>query len=58
MRSDLAQIKGVSDIQTDTKKKTCTFKLANKDLDLKAKLTELAQSNDHLKDFEIKTSMN
>lgn len=29
------------------------FKLANKDLDLKAKLEELAQSNEHLKGFEI-----
>lgn len=53
MRSDLANIEGVSGIQTDIKKKSCQFKLANKDLDLKAKLTELAQSNEHIKGFEI-----
>ena len=55
MRSDLAKVKGVSDIQTDIKKRICKFQLANKDLDLQAKLDELAQSNDHIKGFEIVT---
>lgn len=53
MRSDLANVEGVSDIQTDIKKQSCRFKLSNKDLDLKAKLEELAQTNEHLKGFEI-----
>jgi hypothetical protein len=38
---------------TDLKKQTCQFQLANKDLDLKAKLDELAQGHEHLKVFEI-----
>ena len=53
MRSDLANVEGVSDIHTDIKQRSCQFKLANKDLDLKAKLTELAQSNEHINGFEI-----
>jgi copper chaperone CopZ len=53
VRSDLANVEGVSDVQTDIKKQSCQFKLANKDLDLKAKLDELAQGNEHLKGFEI-----
>ena len=56
MRSDLAKVDGVSDIKTDIKKQSCQFKLANNDLDLKAKLEELAQSNEHLKGFEIVTN--
>ena len=56
MRSDLANVEGVSDIQTDIKKRSCQFKLANKNLDLKAKLEEfVTQGNDHLKNFEIVT---
>ena len=55
MRSDLANVEGVSNVQTDLKKRTCQFQLANKDLDLKAKLDELAQGNEHLKGFEIIT---
>ena len=53
MRSDLANIDGISDIKTDLKKRSCQFKLSNKDLDLTAKLEELAQGNEHLKGFEI-----
>ena len=55
MRSDLANIDGISDIKTDLKKRSCQFKLTNKDkdLDLTAKLEELAQRNEHRKGFEI-----
>lgn len=53
MRSDLANLDGVSDVKTNLKTQTCQFLLANKDLDLKSKLEELAQGNDHLKGFEI-----
>ena len=55
MRSDLANVEGVSNIHTDIKTRTCRFQLANKDLDLKAKLDELAQNNEHLKEFKIIT---
>ncbi len=56
MRSDLAKVDGISEIHTDIKKRTCQFQLANKDLDLKAKLDEfVTQGNDHLKNFEIIT---
>ena len=54
MRSDLANVEGISDIHTDIKTQSCQFKLANKDLDLKAKLDELAQSNEHIKGFQQK----
>lgn len=53
MRSDLANVEGISHIKTDLKKQTCVFQMANKELDLKARLDELAQSNEHLKGFEI-----
>ncbi|GDY10760.1 MAG: hypothetical protein DWI21_04775 [Planctomycetota bacterium] len=54
MRSDLANIEGISKIHTDIKTQSCQFQLANKDLDLKAKLDEfVAQGNDHMKNFEI-----
>ena len=53
MRSDLAKVEGVSKILTNLKNHTCQFQLANQDLDLKAKLEELAQGNEHMKGFEI-----
>ena len=53
MRSDLANVDGISQIRTNVKNKTCQFYLANLDLDLKAKLDELAESNEHLRRFEI-----
>ena len=56
MRSDLANVEGVSNIKTNLKNQTCQFQLANKDLDLKAKLDEfVTQGNEHLKDFKIVT---
>ena len=58
MRSELAALDGISDIRTDLKTKSCTFKLANKELDLKAKLNELAQVNEHLQRFKIIEVMN
>ncbi len=58
MRSELATLDGISDIRTDLKSKVCTFKLANKELDLKARLSELAQGNEHLQKFKIIEAMN
>ena len=58
MRSDLAAVQGVSEIETNVRTKTCKFKLANKDLALKAHLTKLAMTNDHMQGFEILKLMN
>ena len=44
----MTKVEGVSDIQTDTSTNLCTFKLNNKDLDLKAKLDEFAKTNTHI----------
>jgi hypothetical protein len=53
VRSDLATLEGVSDVRTDLGSRTCQFKLAKSDLDLEAKLTELAKGNEHFVGFEI-----
>ncbi len=58
MRSELATLEGISDIRMDLKTKICTFKLDRKELDLKAKLNELAQGNEHLQRFKIIEAMN
>jgi hypothetical protein len=44
----LTKVDGVSDIVTDITTNLCTFKLKNKDLDLKAKLDEFAKTNTHI----------
>ena len=44
----MTKVEGVSDIETDIVKNLCTFKLKNKDLDLKAKLDEFAKTNTHI----------
>lgn len=43
-----------TDIKTDVKGRSCSFKVTKKDFDYKTKLTELAKKNKHLKDFTIK----
>ena len=53
VRAELAQIEGVSDVETDVKANTCKFKLADKELDLQAKLDELAAGNESLKGFKV-----
>lgn len=53
MRSDLEQITGVSDIDTNTDTQVCTFKLADKSVDIQAKLAELSKTNDHIAGFQI-----
>lgn len=58
MRSDLAAVEGVSKIETDIKTQICKFELNNKQLDLKAKLTELAKTNEHIADFEVVEAKN
>lgn len=53
VRTELAQIEGVSDVETDVKANTCKFKLADKELDLQTKLDELAAGNESLKGFKV-----
>jgi hypothetical protein len=48
VRRDLVKIEGISDIATDVKSRTCTFRLNNDDIDLKSKLDEFAASNEHI----------
>jgi hypothetical protein len=49
----LEKIDGVVDIQTDTTKQVCSFKLTNPDVDYKAKLAEFAETNSHLAGYTI-----
>ena len=50
MRSDLKKLESVSDITTDPKTYIATFKLPkDSKLDLTAKLTEFAKTNEHVK---------
>lgn len=53
MRSDLTKIDGITDIQTDIGNQVCSFRVTNPTLDYKAKLTEYAKTNTHLKGFSI-----
>ncbi len=48
MRSALSKVDGVSDIKTNVGSRLCTFKLASKDMDIEAKLDELARTNTHI----------
>ena len=52
VRGDLAKVDGIYEIKADFSSQTCEFKAA-KDLDVKAKLTELAKTNEHLEDWSI-----
>jgi hypothetical protein len=49
----LKTVDGISDIQTDISNNLCTFKLKDKDLDIKAKLTEFAKTNTHIAGWSI-----
>ncbi len=56
MRGDLKKIEGISEIKTDIKTTTASFKLDNPELDdeaLKAKLDEFAETNEHMKDWSF-----
>ena len=53
MRGDLTKIDGVTDIQTDTSKQICTFRLTKPEVDYKAKLEEFAKTNSHIEDYTI-----
>ncbi len=58
MRSALTKIDGVSDIETDIPSRICTFKLANNDLDIEAKLDELGESNTHIAGWSMAAASN
>ena len=53
MRSDLAKIPEVKEVQTDLPSQTCQVVLKDKEFDLKSKLDELAKENDHLAGWSI-----
>jgi hypothetical protein len=56
VRSALTAVEGVSDIQTDPNAEggpICIFKFANADLDIQAKLDELAANNTHIKGWSM-----
>ena len=56
MRSDLAKVPEVKEVRTDLETKTAQILLKDKDFDIKAKLDELAESNDHLENWSFKES--
>jgi hypothetical protein len=50
VRSDLKKLESISDITTDFNTHIATFKLPkDSKLDLKARLTEFAKTNEHMK---------
>ena len=48
MRSDLAAIPGVSNIQTSTEDRTASFEFSEDSIDIEAKLAELGETNEHM----------
>lgn len=48
MRSDLAAIPGVSNINTNTEDRTASFELEEGSVDIEAKLAELGETNEHI----------
>lgn len=50
----MTKIDGISDIQTDIPKRTCSFKYAKSESELKAQLDEFAKTNSHIRDWTKK----
>ena len=48
----MAKIETVSDIETDTEKLVCSFRIG-KDVDYKSRLEEFAKTNEHIEGFSI-----
>jgi len=53
VRSDLSKVAGVSNIKTDTKTTSCEFAFVPGEVDIEAKLAELAETNEHIAGFSI-----
>ena len=49
----MAKIEGVTEIQTDTSNRVCSFRIENPDGDYLDKLAEFAETNTHLAEYEI-----
>lgn len=49
----MQKIDGVTEIETDIAKRTCSFKLTKPDVDYQAKLTEFAKTNTKLAGYEV-----
>ncbi|HEV3022041.1 MAG TPA: hypothetical protein VGX76_06225 [Pirellulales bacterium] len=46
-------VAGITDIQTDIGARLCKFKLKDEELDLSAKLSELAKTNSHMSGWSL-----
>jgi hypothetical protein len=53
VRSALSQVPGVAAIETDVANRICRFRLNNDDLDIRAKLEELATTNQHIAGWSV-----
>ncbi|HVC92897.1 MAG TPA: hypothetical protein VND64_04355 [Pirellulales bacterium] len=53
MRSDLQNVAGITDIETDIGARLCKFKLKDENLDLAGKLSELAETNSHMSGWSL-----
>jgi copper chaperone CopZ len=53
VKSALTKVEGISVIDTDVPTRMCSISVTDKNLDVKAKLDELAESNSHMKGYEV-----
>jgi len=53
VRSALTKVEGITDLKTDVPSRLCSFKVTDENLDIKAKLKELAKNNSHIKGYSI-----
>ncbi len=53
MRGALTKVDGITVTETDVPTRMCSITVTDKNLDVKAKLAELAESNSHLKGYEV-----
>jgi hypothetical protein len=49
----LEKVPGVSNIETDIESATCRFYMVKGEVDLEAKLNELAEGNDHIEGWSF-----
>jgi hypothetical protein len=50
----LAKIEGVTDIETDSSNRVCSFKVPKSNTDYAAQLAKFAETNSHLAGYTIK----